>query len=77
MFSLAPEDNKDRWEKDGTKKQRMAKYQRPECYSSNDNPYPLCIGANTPQGLIENNCFNCCLYEDYEKYTTQRKEDSK
>ena len=54
----------------------MAKYQDPECYSSNNDPYPLCKGANTPQGLVENNCFNCCLYEDYEKYTTQRKEDS-
>jgi hypothetical protein len=54
----------------------MIKYETPECYSPNDSPYPLCKGANTPQGLAENDCFTCCLYEDYEKYTTQRKEDS-
>lgn len=39
--------------------------ERPECYNPNSNPYPLCKGANTPQGVAENECYTCCLYEDY------------
>lgn len=36
----------------------------PSCFTPNDNAYPLCCGANTPQGIAENDCLACCLYED-------------
>lgn len=39
-------------------------FDRPSCYEPNSSPYPLCRGANTPQGLAENDCYRCCLYED-------------
>lgn len=38
------------------------KYENPSCYKQNNNPYPLCIGNKNDE------CKNCCLYEDYEKY---------
>jgi hypothetical protein len=39
-------------------------FAHPTCYEPNDDPYPLCKGDNTPQGLAENDCYRCCLYED-------------
>lgn len=44
---------------------RAKDFEKPECYTPNDDPYPLCKGANTPQGLAENDCYTCCLYEEY------------
>jgi hypothetical protein len=37
----------------------------PECYDASDAAYPLCKGANTPQGIAENDCQSCSLYEEY------------
>ncbi len=37
---------------------------KPECYRPNTDPYPLCQGAENSQEFAENDCINCCLYED-------------
>lgn len=39
-----------------------AENNRPDCFISNENPYPLCKGRG------EDKCHNCCIYEDYEEY---------
>jgi len=39
-----------------------AEKSQPDCFISNEEPYPLCKGRG------EKKCHNCCIYEDYEKY---------
>jgi hypothetical protein len=34
--------------------------EKPECYTPNNDPYPLCKGNNNSL----HNCEDCCLYED-------------
>ena len=34
----------------------------PECYNSNEEPYPLCKGNGSDR------CKDCCIYENYEVY---------
>ena len=34
----------------------------PECYRSNKEPYPLCVGNGSQK------CKSCNIYEDYEMY---------
>lgn len=36
---------------------------KPKCYRPNN--IGICKGANTSQGLAENDCYTCCLYENY------------
>lgn len=37
--------------------------EEPECYTPNDNPYPLCKGSE--KAIHE--CKKCCLYEDMDE----------
>lgn len=41
----------------------------PECYISNNEPYPLCKGNK------ENKCHHCCLFEDYTDYNQPHPEE--
>jgi hypothetical protein len=34
----------------------------PICFESNNEVYPLCIGRGKEE------CKDCCVYEDYERY---------
>lgn len=40
----------------------MEENKQPECFILNEDPYPLCKGGK------DENCNNCCLYEDYEEH---------
>lgn len=40
-------------------------FEKPECYTPNDDLYPLCKGACLPRRLTESSCRDCCLYENY------------
>lgn len=41
----------------------------PDCYISNNDPYPLCKG----DGEIK--CRNCCWFEDYTEYHSPHPEE--
>lgn len=41
--------------------------EKPKCYKSNNDSYPLCCGASHPQEFAENDCIRCCLYENMRK----------
>lgn len=45
-------------------KEDYDKYVMPDCFVSNNDPYPLCKGCG------EEKCKNCCIYEDYENYNS-------
>lgn len=45
----------------------MQKTEKPSCYRPNDNPYPLCLGGNTPVEIAENDCIRCCIYENMDE----------
>ena len=38
--------------------------EHPKCYRPNDEPYPLCLGAENPAEFAENDCVRCGLYQD-------------
>lgn len=44
-----------------TKKEPLEK-STDECFSSNGDVYPLCVGNGSKE------CSDCCVYEDYELY---------
>lgn len=41
----------------------------PDCYISNEKPYPLCKGSG------ENKCHYCCFFEDYTDYNQPHPEE--
>lgn len=43
------------------------KFEDPACYKPNEDPHPLCKGAESPQMRAENDCFTCCLYENMDE----------
>lgn len=42
------------------------KIEKPKCYRPNNDPYPLCSGAEHPVDFAECDCVHCCLYESME-----------
>jgi hypothetical protein len=48
------------------KQLRNKKRRKPDCYTSNNENYPLCTGAKHPQVFAENDCIHCNLYENTE-----------
>lgn len=44
-------------------------HKEPDCYISNNEPYPLCKG----KGEIK--CRDCCLFEDYTEYNSPHPEE--
>lgn len=43
---------------------KLNRRNKPKCYRSNNDTYPLCLGAKHPVDFAENDCINCCLYEN-------------
>lgn len=49
------------------KKHMKENTNKPKCYRTNNDPYPLCLGAKHPVDFAENDCRTCCLYEDMDE----------
>ena len=59
------EDKCDIWDCEDSKPLKQRPYyvenpkNKPNCFTPNNDPYPLCGGANNKL------CIHCCLYEDF------------
>lgn len=45
----------------------LMKFEKPKCFTSNSDTYPLCTGAKHPADFAENDCIRCKLYVNYNK----------